>query len=553
MATSCAGRKEASLLQTIETDFLVVGSGIGGLWAALGLAERGHVTVITKDLLTEGSTLYAQGGVAVAWRPDDSPELHLEDTVRASAGLCDIHAARILTEEGPEQVAKLIRMGARFDTDHGALALTLEAAHRARRIAHALGDATGREIARALSVQAAARHEVKVLEHTFLLDFLLANGCCVGASSLDLRTGEELRFRAKATLLASGGIGQIYRLTTNPPVVTGDGIAAAFRVGARLADMEFTQFHPTALDKPSYPKFLISEAVRGEGAVLRNSRGERFMPGYHPDAELAPRDVVARAIMCEMQRTKQPHVYVDLREIPPEVVRQRFPNIAAHCQELGLDILTDLVPVTPAAHYLMGGVVVDVDGRSSLPGLYACGEVACTGVHGANRLASNSMLEALVFGARCIKAMPDEALALDKLGPGEPPAPAPTGAALASEAQQRLRARLRDLTWDRVGILRSAESLAQAQKALDEMAEEVSLTPGGQREAAELWNMLTVARLVVRAAALRTESRGAHYRTDYPETDDSWQRRVGLMRGEHNQINVFFLEVQPHGEEACRA
>ncbi|MFQ6131428.1 MAG: L-aspartate oxidase [Armatimonadota bacterium] len=540
-------------MQTIETDFLVIGSGIGGLWAALGLAERGRVTVITKDLLTEGSTLYAQGGVAVAWRPDDSPELHLEDTIRAGAGLCDSHAARILTEEGPEQVAKLIRFGARFDTDNGALALTREAAHRARRIAHALGDATGREIARALSVQAASRHEVKVLEHTFLLDFLMADGCCLGASTLDLRTGEELRFRAQATLLASGGIGQVYKVTTNPPVVTGDGIAAAFRAGAALADMEIIQFHPTALDEPSYPKFLISEAVRGEGAVLRNADGERFMPHYHPDAELAPRDVVARAIMSEMQRAGQPHVFVDLREIPQEVVRRRFPNIAAHCRELGIDILADLVPVTPAAHYLMGGVVVDVDGRSSAPGLYACGEVACTGVHGANRLASNSMLEALVFGARCIEAMADGALALDRLGGGEVPAVGPVGSPLTADAQRELRARLRDLTWDCIGVLRSAQSLARAEAELAELAGETAPAPPTQREAAELRNMVTVARLVARAAATRTESRGAHYRTDYGEADDSWRRRISLTQGADGHIDVGFLEAQPHGDNASQA
>ncbi len=532
------------LLETVETDFLIIGSGIAGLWAALGLAERGQVTVITKDVLQEGSTLYAQGGVAVAWRPDDSPRLHLEDTIRAGAGLCNEEAARILTEEGPAQVARLIELGARFDTINGSLALTQEAAHRARRIAHALGDATGREIARALSAKAAELPEVRVREHMFFTDLLLTDGTCVGAAAVSLATGEELCFLARATLLTTGGIGQVYQVTTNPPVVTGDGIAAAFRAGAAMADMEFIQFHPTALDEPSYPKFLISEAVRGEGGVLRNAAGERFMPGYHPDAELAPRDVVARAIMQEMQRTGGPHVFVDMTVIPRAVVERRFPNIGAHCETLGIDIRRDLVPVTPAAHYLMGGVAVDVHGRSSVPGLWACGEVACTGVHGANRLASNSMLEGLVFGARSTESMSEGALAQPDPRVVEAAVAPASGDPDPSVDVGALTDQLRATMWANAGVLRSGESLEAAEGALARLSDQLLPASGAHdRTRRELANMTAVGRLVVCAARARTESRGAHYRLDYPGGDDAWRRRVRLQRGPDGEALVGTTEV----------
>ena len=529
-------------MESTETDFLIIGSGIAGLWAALGLAERGRVTVITKDVLQEGSTLYAQGGVAVALRPDDSPQLHLEDTIRAGAGLCNREAARILTKEGPEQVARLIHLGARFDTINGNLALTKEAAHRARRIAHALGDATGREIARALSVRVAETPEIEVHEHTFCTDLLLDEGACVGAAAVSPE-GQSVRFLARATLLTTGGIGQIYRITTNPPVVTGDGVAAAFRAGAALADMEFTQFHPTALDEPSYPKFLISEAVRGEGAMLRNRAGERFMPAYHADAELAPRDVVARAIMREMERTGERHVFIDMTVIPTETVERRFPNIGAHCQTLGIDIRRDLVPVTPAAHYLMGGVAVDVYGRSSLLGLWACGEVACTGVHGANRLASNSMLEGLVFGARCVESM-SAAGSPKATGRAVEPPPVLADAQSGPTADVAARAdELRAAMWANAGILRSGESLQAADQQVQGLAAQLPRPAPDQRSVQELANMLQVARLVTRAALTRTESRGAHYRLDFPDTDEAWRRRVRLQRGRDDEVLVGTMEV----------
>jgi len=527
-------------VETHESEFLIVGSGIAGLWTALNLTGRGRVTVITKDVLSEGSTLYAQGGVAVAWEDEDSPTLHLEDTISAAAGLCNEDAARVLTEEGAEQVGKLIMLGCRFDTHNGRLALTREAAHRARRIAHALGDATGREIQRSLVAQIKSREDVTILEHTFLTDFLTDDGRCVGASAIDLATGDEVRLLASATLVSTGGAGQLYRETTNPPVATGDGIAAAYRAGAELADLEFIQFHPTALAMPGYPKFLITEAARGEGAVLRNAAGKRFMPAYHPDAELAPRDVVARAIVAEMSKSEDDHVFIDFRDLPPGVIETRFPNIAARCLEHDIDLQRDLVPVAPAAHYFMGGIVVDVSGRSSLPGLYACGECACTGVHGANRLASNSILEGLVFGVRCARAMGKErggavgesvAAAQEEPARGNPGAPAD------------IRAKLRQVMSDHVGIVRSGDSLARAAKELGRLGDAAGEDGVAELERRELANMLLLADLIVAAGTARTESRGAHYRTDYPESDDAWRKHIFVRKAEDGTREMRFTEV----------
>ncbi len=527
-------------MESHESEFLIVGSGIAGLWTALNLAGRGRVTLITKDVLSEGSTLYAQGGVAVAWEREDSPTLHLEDTISAAAGLCNEAAARVLTEGGAEQVGKLMMLGCRFDTHNGRLALTREAAHRARRIAHALGDATGREIERTLAAQVRAGEDITILEHTFLLDFLTENGRCIGAQALDLPTGAEVRLLASATLVATGGIGQLYRETTNPPVATGDGIAAAYRAGAELVDMEFIQFHPTALAKPGYPKFLISEAARGEGAVLRNAAGERFMAEYHPSAELAPRDIVARAIVAEMTKSGEDHVLLDFRELRPGVIDERFPNIAARCLEHGIDLRRDLVPVSPAAHYFMGGILVDIDGRSTVPGLYACAECACTGVHGANRLASNSMLEGLVFGDRCARAMSREPAAVSA-APGE--SAAPVSARNNPRPAAELRRALRELMSENVGIVRSGELLARASRELASLTE----TGGGRGsrhpEHLELTNMLTVADLIVSAATTRTESRGAHYRTDYPHPDDGWRRHICFRKGDDGRSEMRLREA----------
>jgi L-aspartate oxidase len=381
-------------------DYIIIGSGIAGLFTALQAAQHGQVLVITKAALAESNTRYAQGGIAAAIGIADSPQLHYEDTLLAGAGLCDPAAVRVLTDEAPARIYDLIRLGVQFDTDSGGIALGLEAAHQARRILHAGGDATGRYIELALC-DVLRQAGVTVREHTYVSEIVVEDGRAAGVWAQREGASPEL-IRAAQIVLACGGAGQLFASTTNPAVATGDGVALAYRTGAALADLEFYQFHPTALQLPGQPTFLISEAVRGEGAYLRNSAGRRFMPGYAPQAELAPRDVVARAIVAEMERSAGP-VFLDLRHLDATTVHRRFPTISAFCRERGLDIAADLLPVAPAAHYFMGGVRTNIWGETSVPGLYACGEVACTGVHGANRLASNSLVEGLVFGWRIVR------------------------------------------------------------------------------------------------------------------------------------------------------
>jgi len=449
----------------------------------------------------------------------------------AGDGLCDPEAVAALTHEGPRRIDELIEMGAHFDMLNGAIHLTQEAAHRARRILHADGDATGREVHRAIWDRASSAPGVTIHDHTFLLDLVAEGGRCVGAWGLHCRQGAARQFRARATLVATGGLGQLYEVTTNPPVATGDGVAAAYRAGAEVCDLEFVQFHPTALDDASFPKFLISEAARGEGAILVNERGERFMLRYHPDAELAPRDVVTRAIVQELQRTGASRVYLDFSGIDPEVCRRRFPHIAEKCGELGLDLMKDPVPVRPAAHYAMGGVLVDLQGRTCLPGLYACGECSCFGLHGANRLASNSMLEGLVFGARCAEAMREEPLAPPLNESRDHPLAGHGGASQEAPGEAEMRQELQQAMWQDVGIVRHAEGLARAGRALDELdrrARAQKWPPS--RPAAELANMVMVGQLVARAATVRQESRGAHFREDYPQRDDRHWRRHTVWR-----------------------
>ncbi len=405
----------AALSIPAVTDFLIIGAGIAGLRAAITLAEAGRVLVVTKEALGESNTQYAQGGIAVAISGAEDVELHLEDTLAAGDGLVDPIAARVLVEEGPARVEELLQWDTHFDRyaagEHtGELMLTREGAHSRNRILHANGDATGREIGRALLAHASATPGITLLPWTLLTDLLAADGRVRGARLLD-ENGEIRTVRARAVLLASGGAGQVYSDTTNPAVATGDGIAAALAAGAELADMEFYQFHPTALSLPGVPRFLLSEALRGEGAWLVNAAGERFMHRYHPLLELAPRDVVARAITREGMAARPGEVlpvYLDMRHVAGIDLDARFPGISTFLHQHGLDLARDLIPVRPAAHYLMGGVRTDVDGQTSLPGLYAAGEVACTGVHGANRLASNSLLEGLVFGARAAESMRHE-------------------------------------------------------------------------------------------------------------------------------------------------
>ena len=386
------------------TDFIVVGSGIAGLRAAVALASAGRVTVLTKDLVTESNTEYAQGGVAVVLSDDDDIGLHFQDTIDAGAGLCDTETVQVLVEEGPRYIVDLIEHGAEFDREHGQLAFTREAAHSRSRILHARGDSTGREIVRALVSWSKKLPNIEYLPHACTQSLIVRDGRCVGVTYVEPSSHRIRALYARAVVLATGGAGQLYQHTTNPDVATGDGQAMAYRAGATMADLEFIQFHPTALAVAGAPRFLLSEAMRGEGGRLLNIRGEAFMSRYDERAELAPRDIVSRSINSEMARTSTDHVWLDMRELDHEFVRERFPKIYNTCLLYNVDITRDLIPVSPAAHYAMGGVRTDSFGRTSLAGLYAAGEVACTGVHGANRLASNSLLEGLVFGARAGKA-----------------------------------------------------------------------------------------------------------------------------------------------------
>ncbi|RDV44420.1 L-aspartate oxidase [Leifsonia sp. ku-ls] len=485
---------------------VVVGSGIAGLTAALRAHDLGHdVTVVTKAALTDGSTRHAQGGVAAALFPDDSVEAHVADTLRAGAGLNVREAVEVLCSDGPERVRELIARGAAFDRDGDALARGREAAHSTARVLHAGGDATGAELERTL-VSALGTAGIPVMEGTFLRDVVVRDGRAVGVA---LHTGEgSLTLDADAVVLATGGWGRLYAHTTNPAVATGDGVAAAWRAGAALADLEFTQFHPTALAGGNDgTAFLISEAVRGEGAVLRNRAGERFMLDVHPDAELAPRDVVARGIAIEMAAQDGKPVLLDATALGPERLARRFPTIDAASRAAGHDWGRHPLPVTPAAHYAMGGVATDTEGRTTLPGLFAVGEVACTGAHGANRLASNSLLEGLVFAHRAASVV-DEPWPAPPAWVTEAAIVLDTAAPTASTGSRPFdRGRLAALMWEAAGLHRDGARLAAA---ADELAAVRDPEPGEDAD------LLTLARLVVRAALARVESRGAHFRTDAP-------------------------------------
>ena len=505
-----------------ETDFLIVGAGIAGLRAAIELCETGRVLVVTKEALGESNTHYAQGGIAVAMGGDEDVSLHLEDTIRAGDGLVDREAARILVEEGPLRVEELLRWGTGFDRENGRLMLTREGAHSRNRILHANGDATGAEIGRSLLAHARAQKNITLLEWTTTADLIVEDGAVVGAILLGA-DGEPAGVRARAVLLASGGAGQVYSDTTNPAVATGDGIAMAWRAGAEISDMEFYQFHPTALSLPGVPRFLLSEALRGEGAYLVNARGERFMERYHPLLELAPRDVVARAIVREGTGPggEQLSVYLDMRHVTKIDPHTRFPGISAFLAQHGLELSRDLVPVRPAAHYLMGGVRTDVDGRTSLSRLYAAGEVACTGVHGANRLASNSLLEGLVFGARAASAMRETKAGSSRVSRERQ---------YAESVPERIAAFQKSLQrqmWRNAGLLRDAGGLTAMRREL----ESLRVAPSADRAALEFANLHAVAELIVLSALAREESRGAHYRNDFPKRDDARFARHSLVRG----------------------
>jgi L-aspartate oxidase len=523
----------------LRADFLIIGSGIAGLRAAVELAGAGSVLILTKAEPREGNTGYAQGGIAAAVGPGDSPELHARDTMAAGDGLCDPHAVQVLVEEGPTYVRELMEWGAAFDrAADGSPALAIEGAHSARRVLHAR-DATGREIGRVLWVRASALAGVTTSDHARAVELVIdrddaggAPGRCVGVRVLH-EDGTTSVARAKIVLLATGGAGHVFSDTTNPPVATGDGIAMAYRAGATVSDLEFVQFHPTALRVPGQPRFLLSEALRGEGARLINGAGEPFMTRYDPAGDLAPRDRVARAIEKEARRTGQP-VFLSLAHLDPAFVHDRFPLISRACRGAGLDLARDPIPVGPAAHYVMGGVATDLDGRTSIEGLFAAGEVACTGVHGANRLASNSLLEGLVFGARAGRAMRSSlnsggsVNSRSSLGPqgspgsqGSPPVP------VVDEIQALMWKEV-GLFRDRVGLVRALQRLEPAWQEMDQaLRNGVPLDAEGWRTA----SVLTVGRLIARAALRREESRGGHYREDYPKRDDThWQRRVSESR-----------------------
>jgi len=506
-----------------QFDYIIVGSGIAGLYAALKAREHGTVLVLTKGSIDECNTRYAQGGIAAPIGEGDSPQLHLEDTIRAGAGLVDGEAARILTEEAADRIADLVGFGVPFDTLDGEITLGREGAHSMSRILHAGGDATGAHIE--LTLTSVARlSRITIMEHCLAARLRLADGAIEGVEALDCRTNTRLDFSCRFLVLATGGAGQLYRVSTNPTVATGDGTALAYRAGAEVMDMEFFQFHPTALRMPGVQAFLISEAVRGEGAFLRNAQGRAFMAEYDPAAELAPRDVVSRAILTEMNKTGTDHVYLDVTHLPPSRVTSRFPQIYRFCLEHGLDITTDPIPVSPAAHYTMGGVRTNTWGETNIRGLYACGEAACTGVHGANRLASNSLLETIVFAKRVVQRT-----LLKELTVNEPSAEAVSlSQPVASHVPPLDLGALQSLMWDRVGIVRDGRSLAEAKAVLS--AWQTSLAEPTDRPSHELASLLLCARLVTEGALMREESRGAHYRSDFPQRSEAWHRHIVFRR-----------------------
>ena len=506
-------------------DFVIVGSGIAGLYTALLASESASVLVLTKGSVQDCNTQYAQGGIAAPIGPGDTPRRHADDTARAGAGLCDPANVEILTRDAPDRIADLIRLGVPFDSMEGAIVLAREGAHSMPRVLHAGGDATGRHIETTL-LDAAHLQGIPIREFALATDAVVEDGAVRGLDVLDLDSGTRERVACEHLVLATGGAGRIYRITTNSSVVTGDGAALGFRAGAEVMDMEFFQFHPTALRLPDAPPFLISEAVRGEGGVLLDAGGRRFMERYAADGELAARDVVARAMVAEMRASGAENVLLDVRHLDPRTVTSRFPSIYQFCLQYGLDITKEPIPVAPAAHYMMGGLRVTPDGRTNVPGLLAAGETACTGAHGANRLASNSLLETLVFARRMV----DEALGATRSDVEEPPVRREERRVLpAREIDPRaypvpsLEA-LQALMWDHVGIERDADGLTHAVNTLT--AWQTTLPEPEDRPGYDLRNAIVTSRLVAESALAREESRGAHTRTDFPQTSRAWERRL---------------------------
>ena len=521
-------------------DYLVIGAGVAGLRAAIELANHGQVLVITKESLGESNTHYAQGGIAVATEGREDVALHLEDTVAAGDGVVYRPAAKVLVEEGPERVAELIEWGAAFDRKGSELLRTREAAHSHPRILHANGDATGAEISRSLVAFARAHPRIQFAEWTMATNLIVEDSRVLAADLIsanpEAHASESRRVAARAILIASGGAGQVYSDTTNPALATGDGIALAAQAGAELADMEFYQFHPTALSLPGVSRFLLSEALRGEGAYLRNDQGERFMERYHPSLELAPRDVVARAIAREGMSPEPGQsraVYLDMRHVKGIDLTQRFPGISSFLGVHGLSLHRDLIPVRPAAHYLMGGIRTDLDGHTSLRGLYAAGEAACTGVHGANRLASNSLLEGLVFGARAAQAMLADPSHECEIGTSATPQINPPTREDEVTVED-LIGQLQNSMWRTAGLLRDEQTLREGLNERDAIEAALNLIAQrnkSNRRVFEAQSLLTISRAILFSAMARTESRGAHYRNDHPKRDDKEFRKHSIDTG----------------------
>lgn len=500
---------------------IVVGSGIAGLYTALLLSKQYRVILITKNKLSESNTNYAQGGIAAAIGINDSPEYHYQDTMMAGAGLCDPEAVLTLVYDGLSRVKHLIALGTPFDRVRAEISLTKEAAHSRRRILHANGDATGKAVSDTL-IDSIRKTKTQIYEDTFALALVRQQERCNGV--IVLRRGILHFIAASAVILCTGGLGQIYEKTTNPPVATGDGMALAYNAGAVLRDMEFIQFHPTALHMPPAPPFLISETVRGEGAILLNNQGERFMPHYHTLGELAPRDIVARAIFAEIHKENGSHVFLDLSKIQPAVIKARFPHIYETCRNYGLDITVEPIPVAPAAHYMMGGVVTDLWGQTNIPGLYAAGEVASTGVHGANRLASNSLLEGLVFGGRIVDYLQRQEMNEPENVAGDFTIHYPPLYTSGQDLHEHYRF-LYHLTGESLGITRDESGLAMALNTIDSLPkqhDDVQFNPAYF----ELQNMYLLAHLMLQAALTRKESRGGHFRSDYPSPNTGWRKHI---------------------------
>lgn len=541
-----------------KTDFLIIGSGIAGLYTALKLSSLGRVTIITKEQIEISNTQFAQGGIAAVLDKGDSWERHLEDTLRAGAGICNREAVEVLVTEGPERVLELIELGTAFDRVDGRLDLTKEGAHSRRRILHARGDATGAEIRESLTRVVKKNEKIEILEETFMVD-IITDECKERARGiLALNKEGYFVYLAKAVIIASGGCGYIYENTSNPQVTTGDGIAVAYRAGADIIDMEFIQFHPTTFYNPGGPSFLISESVRGEGGILLNTEGERFMPRYHPMADLAPRDIVSRSIIKEARREGRPHVWLKVTHLDPDFIVSRFPTIFNTLMKYGYDMRKDLIPVIPAAHYVMGGIRTDTRGRTSIEGLFACGEVACTGVHGANRLASNSLLEGLVFGYRIYEALKEEvSVNLDEIQKERINAEIRVNTSDLVDntaVMDKIKALRRNMT-EKAGIIRAREALLELLYWINREQEDINRTDrygfineegfNNKDRDYRFWkkkfefrNMLTIGKIIARSALQREESRGGHYRLDYPHRRDEWAN-----------IHLVFNKKYPEGKK----